>query len=135
MTLSELIEKKRHAHGDSGFKPTFIPDAAFDFQKALIDWSVYKGEQHLCPLQLHTIARAVELWSNPGEVVFTPFLGVGSEVYQAVTMGRRGIGCELKPFYYRQALKNCATAGEKRAQEEMPLFNQPQNDIDGGEME
>ena len=81
-----------------------------------------KDEKHLCPLQLHTIARAVELWSNPGEVVFTPFLGVGSEVYQAVTMGRRGIGSELKPSYFRQAVKNCAAAGQKREQEEMPLF-------------
>jgi DNA modification methylase len=94
-----------------------------------------EDEKHVHPLQLDVIARVVELRSNPNEIVFTPFLGVGSEVYQAVTMGRRGIGCELKPSYYRQAVKNCATAGEKRAQEEMPLFNQPQNDVDGEEME
>ncbi len=81
-----------------------------------------KDEKHLCPLQIDTIARAVALWSNPGDIVFTPFMGVGSEVYQAVTMGRKGIGCELKPSYYRQAVKNCATAGEKREQEDIPLF-------------
>ena len=84
----------------------------------------HKDEKHLCPLQLHTIARAVELWSNPGETVLTPFMGVGSEVYQAVAMGRRGIGCELKPSYYRQAVKNCACASERREEEDMPLFNQ-----------
>lgn len=81
-----------------------------------------KDEKHLCPLQIDTIARAITLWSNPGEVVFTPFMGVGSEVYQAVTMGRKGVGVELKPTYYAQAVKNCAEAGKKRVQEEMPLF-------------
>jgi hypothetical protein len=49
-------------------------------------------------------------------------MGVGSEVYQAVAMGRKGIGCELKPSYFRQAVKNCETAGQKRIQDEMPLF-------------
>ena len=52
------------------------------------------------------------LWSNPGESVLTPFMGVGSEVYSAVKNGRRGIGVELKPSYYRQAVKNCAAALE-----------------------
>jgi DNA modification methylase len=65
-----------------------------------------KDEKHVCPLQLDTIARAVTLWSNPGEVVLTPFMGVGSEVYGAVKLGRRGIGVELKPSYFRQAVKN-----------------------------
>jgi len=65
-------------------------------------------EKHLCPLQLDVIERACVLWSNPGEVVLTPFMGVGSEVYGAVINGRRGIGIELKPSYYRQAVKNMA---------------------------
>ena len=65
-----------------------------------------KDEKHVCPLQLDTIARAVTLWSNPGEVVLSPFMGVGSEVYGAVKLGRRGIGVELKPSYFRQAVKN-----------------------------
>jgi len=81
-----------------------------------------EDEKHVHPLQLDVIARAIELRSNPGEVVFTPFMGVGSEVYQAVVMGRRGVGAELKPSYYRQAVKNIMAAGEKREQEEMPLL-------------
>jgi DNA modification methylase len=63
-------------------------------------------EKHLCPLQLDTIERAVTLWSNPGEVVFTPFMGVGSEVYGSVKAGRKGVGAELKTAYYNQAVKN-----------------------------
>lgn len=63
-------------------------------------------EKHVHPLQLDVISRAVELWSNPGETVMTPFMGVGSEVYAAVRAGRRGIGVELKPAYYRQAVEN-----------------------------
>ena len=68
-----------------------------------------QDERHQHPLQLDVIDRAVVLWSNPGEVVLTPFMGVGSEVYGAVRQGRRGIGCELKPSYFRQAVKNLAT--------------------------
>ena len=65
-----------------------------------------EDEKHVHPLQLDVIERAVHMWSNPGEVVLTPFMGVGSEVYGAVAAGRRGIGCELKPSYFRQAKKN-----------------------------
>lgn len=79
-------------------------------------------EKHVHPLQLDVIARAIELRSNPGETVLTPFMGVGSEVYQAVVMGRKAVGFELKDSYYRQAVKNCAEAGKKRVQEEMPLL-------------
>ena len=63
-------------------------------------------ERHVHPLQLDVIERAITLWSNPSEVVFTPFMGVGSEVYGAVTLGRKGIGVELKPSYFKQALLN-----------------------------
>jgi DNA modification methylase len=65
-----------------------------------------KDEKHVCPLQLDTIRRAVTLWSNAGETVLTPFAGVGSEVYGAVALGRRGVGIELKPSYFQQAIKN-----------------------------
>jgi hypothetical protein len=68
-----------------------------------------EDEKHVHPLQLDVIDRTVTLWSNPGETVFTPFMGVGSEVYSAVRAGRRGIGVELKPSYYRQAVANLAT--------------------------
>lgn len=63
-------------------------------------------ERHVHPLQLDVIERACVLWSNPGEVVFTPFMGVGSEVYGAVLNGRKGIGVELKTAYYTQAVRN-----------------------------
>lgn len=63
-------------------------------------------EVHISPLQLDVIERCMELWSNPGETIFTPFMGIGSEVYCAVQAGRKAIGFELKPSYYRQALVN-----------------------------
>lgn len=63
-------------------------------------------ERHICPLQLDFIERVVRLWSNPGETVFTPFAGIGSEVHTAVRLGRRGLGIELKPSYWRTAVNN-----------------------------
>lgn len=63
-------------------------------------------EKHVHPLQLDVINRAIILRSNPGEVVFTPFMGVGSEIYGAVMNGRKGIGVELKPTYFEQACRN-----------------------------
>lgn len=63
-------------------------------------------ERHICPLQLDLIERVVRLWSNRGETVLTPFMGIGSEVYSAIKWGRRGIGCELKPSYWRTAVDN-----------------------------
>jgi DNA modification methylase len=71
-------------------------------------------EKHLCPLQLDVIERACVLWSNPGEVVFTPFMGVGSEVYGAVLNGRKAIGVELKTSYYNQAVRNLASVDDAR---------------------
>jgi len=66
-------------------------------------------EKHVHPLQLDVIERCVVLWSNPGETVLTPFMGVGSEVFVPVQLGRRGVGIELKSSYYRQALRNMET--------------------------
>jgi len=63
-------------------------------------------EKHIHPLQLDVIERCVHLWSNPNEVVLTPFMGVGSEIYAAVKHGRKGIGIELKDSYFRQAIRN-----------------------------
>ncbi len=74
-------------------------------------------EKHVHPLQLDVIERCLVLWSNPGEVVLTPFMGVGSEVYAAVRMGRKGIGIELKPSYYRQAIRNIEVADERSAEQ------------------
>lgn len=67
-------------------------------------------ERHIAPLQLETIERAITLWSNVGDTVLTPFMGVGSEVYQALKMRRHGIGFELKKSYYDIAVKNCYDA-------------------------
>ena len=69
-----------------------------------------EDEKHVHPLQLDVIDRIVQLWSNPNDVVLTPFMGVGSEVYSAVMAGRRGVGAELKQSYYRQAVKNVQMA-------------------------
>jgi len=82
-------------------------------------------EKHVHPLQLDVIDRCVELWSNPGEVVLTPFMGVGSEVFSPVSMGRKAIGIELKDSYYKQAVLNCKEA-EKRFLQSRPaeLFDQ-----------
>lgn len=66
-----------------------------------------KDEKHICPLQLDVIRRGINLWTNENDIVFTPFMGIGSEVYQALKMNRRGIGIELKESYYQQAVKNC----------------------------
>lgn len=72
-------------------------------------------ERHVHPLQLDVIERAIQLYSNPGEVVFTPFLGVGSEAYAAVEAGRKAIGAELKPSYFNQAIKNMELANKEQA--------------------
>lgn len=82
-----------------------------------------EDEKHVHPLQLDVIDRAITLWSNPGEVVFTPFMGVGSEVYGAVMAGRKGVGAELKPSYFRQAAKNIdyAAKGQKHEDETLDL--------------
>ncbi len=69
-----------------------------------------EDERHVHPLQLDVIDRCLALWSNPGEVVLTPFMGVGSEVYGAVRGGRQGVGVELKETYYRQAVRNVEEA-------------------------
>ena len=67
-------------------------------------------EKHIAPLQLSVIRRCVQMWSNPGEIVFTPFLGIGSEVYESVKLDRYGIGIELKDSYYETAIKNIKKA-------------------------
>lgn len=67
----------------------------------------HNDERHICPLQLPVIKNAIDLWTNPDDIVLTPFLGIGSEAYQALKMGRRAVGIELKESYFRQAVLNC----------------------------
>src|SRR6185503_1077563 len=76
-------------------------------------------EKHIAPLQLQTIERAIHLWTNPGETIFTPFMGIGSEIYQALKMGREGVGIELKESYFKIAEKNCRNAVELNKQLEL----------------
>jgi len=76
-----------------------------------------EDERHICPLQLGVIRRAVELWSNPGEVVWSPFMGIGSEGVVALEMGRRFVGAELKSSYYAQAIANLKIAERVKQQD------------------
>lgn len=80
--------------------------------------------KHICPLQLPVIRRLVKLYSNPGEIVFSPFAGIGSEGYEALLHGRKFYGCEIKPEYIATARKNLANAEEVfRNQTQLPLFS------------
>jgi DNA modification methylase len=69
-----------------------------------------EDERHVCPLQLEVIRRAVRLWTNPGDIVLSPFAGIGSEGVAAIEEGRRFVGAELKQSYYEQAARNLAEA-------------------------
>ena len=105
-------------------------DIRFEGQGCVLPYIESKDEddeKHVHPLQLDVIDRIVQMRSNPGEVVFTPFMGVGSEVYSAVTKGRRGIGAELKPSYYKQAVANLETAefdGRRVKEVQEDMFSQ-----------
>jgi DNA modification methylase len=89
-------------------------------------------EKHVCPLQLDVIERCIALWSNPRDVLLTPFLGVGSEAYMAMRMDRKAIGCELKETYYRQAVKNIDAALRMDFQEDVSEDIE-EDDVDGGD--
>lgn len=81
----------------------------------------HQDERHIAPLQLEVIRRAIRLWTNPGDVVLSPFAGIGSELVCAIEMGRRAIGAELKASYFRQAVKNCQNA--EQAAHQPTLFD------------
>jgi hypothetical protein len=91
-----------------------------------------EDERHICPLQLEVIRRAMHLWSKEGDVVLSPFTGIGSEGHVAVSMGRRFVGAELKESYYRQACANLArTVAERAGQTSMFSTNEsPANEPD-----
>ena len=134
MKYEEFIREKSQIHNNGGFDPVFMPEFLFDFQKHLVEWAVRKishkcareeaDEKHICPLQLDVIERAITLWSNAGETVLTPFLGVGSEAYGALINGRRAIGFELKETYYRQAVRNLEMGCQGLEPTEESLFNE-----------
>jgi DNA modification methylase len=76
----------------------------------------HDDERHICPLQLEVIRRSVTLWTNPNEVVLSPFAGIGSEGYVSLELGRRFVGVELKDSYYQQAVKNLQSITNRRQQ-------------------
>lgn len=90
-----------------------------------------KDERHICPLQLEVIRRAVRLWSNPGDVVLTPFGGIGSEGYVAVEEGRRAVLVELKRSYYEQLVRNMQLVDSGKHDSQLSLFgsNDPARDV------
>lgn len=85
-----------------------------------------ESERHICPLQLPVIERCIGLYSNEGDTIFTPFMGIGSEVYQAIKMNRKGVGIELKTAYFDCAIENIKSLEEEKNQ--ISLF-----DLKGGE--
>lgn len=76
-------------------------------------------ERHICPLQLDVIERCMQLWSNPGDIVLSPFAGIGSELYTAIKMGRKAVGIELKDSYYPIAVRHCYQAIEESRQQSL----------------
>jgi DNA modification methylase len=79
----------------------------------------HDDERHICPLQLEVIRRGIKLWSNPGDVVLSPFAGIGSEGFVSIQEGRRFVGAELKTSYFEQAVKNLHEAEKPKSQQEM----------------
>jgi hypothetical protein len=94
------------------------PSNTLQFRSARAD----EDERHICPLQLDVIERCLQLWSMPDDIVLSPFAGIGSECYQAVKMGRKAIGCELKESYYTVACKNMNIAENEFAESHRTLF-------------
>ena len=103
------------------YASAFWDDVRIDRVLPYQDARDYEDEKHVHPLQLDVIDRALVLWSNPGDTVLTPFMGVGSEVYSAVRAGRRGVGIELKETYFHQAVRNMETVDDELIYE-VPLF-------------
>lgn len=113
------VEKEDIEHYEEVLKD-YTNQAWFDIKRTDVlnnrEGTDLGDEKHIAPLQLSVIRRCVQMWSNPGETVFTPFLGIGSEIYESVKLGRKGIGIELKDKYYETAIKNVNKAVNKQSQ-------------------
>lgn len=115
-TPGDVLERVKHTHDNypvSNWQKVASPvwmdiDPSDTLQYASA--RDHDDERHICPLQLEVIRRGVELWTNPGDVVLSPFAGIGSEGYVSLQIGRRFVGVELKDSYYRQASKNLNNA-------------------------
>lgn len=115
-TPGDVVERVKHTHENypvSNWQKVASPvwmdiDPSDTLQYASA--REHDDERHICPLQLEVIRRGVELWTNPGDVVLSPFTGIGSEGYVSLQMGRKFIGAELKDSYYRQAAANLKRA-------------------------
>jgi hypothetical protein len=129
---AELLQYRGHTgpHTENSFShwvwrqyaSAFWDDVRIDRVLPFRDARDPDDEKHIHPLQLDVIERIVTLRSNPGEVVLSPFMGVGSEVYVAVRMGRKAIGIELKRSYYKQAVQNLTCGVTELEVEQAPLF-------------
>ena len=107
------------------YASAFWDDVRIERVLPYMDARDHEDEKHVHPLQLDVIDRALVLWSNPGDTVLTPFMGVGSEVYSAIRAGRRGIGIELKETYFNQAVKNLREVDKPMyAERPLPLFEE-----------
>lgn len=115
-SYQDFLERRAQLDGDHGFS-SFWDDVRLDRVLPFREARDEEDEKHVHPLQMDVIDRAVALFSQPGERVLTPFMGVGSEVYGAVQAGRYGIGAELKPSYYRQAVKNLASISTEQIEQ------------------
>jgi DNA modification methylase len=134
----DLDPRKIDAHPSPYARKSHAKDESIDIWRRYAEpvwWDVdqtdvlnYKAarsaedERHICPLQLGVIARAVEMWSQPGEVVFSPFAGIGSEGYGSLLLGRKFVGAELKIEYVNQAIRNMEQAVRERSNQAVSLF-------------
>lgn len=118
--LLNLVDKKRYYELPASIRNKYATPVWMDIDYGdTLNAAVAreeKDEKHICPLQLPTIERVITLYSNPGDTVFTPFLGIGSEIYQSIKMGRRGKGIELKPAYFDISVRNIKSIEQKMLQ-------------------
>lgn len=127
-SYAEFLDSRRQLGENAGFEPVWMPDFLFDFQAMLVEWAVRKGRAGIfafcgagkTPQQLVWAENVVRKTNKP-VLILTPFMGVGSECYGAVKLGRKGIGIELKESYFRQAVKNLEAL--ERPAESSPQFS------------
>jgi DNA modification methylase len=139
----EFLQKKAIRYTGSGQEcdPTTLHPKLFLFQRDLTAWAMPiwygiqesdtlnvasarddKDDRHICPLQLGTIRRCIMLWSNVGDLVLDPFMGIGSTGYESIKAGRRFVGCELKESYFHKACENIRSAERILRQNQSTLF-------------